>query len=79
MYDQHCSSLQSARGLAFQSSCTSSQPSFGAPARVADWSRRSPVIQASRSESAALSGATLRIEQQRSGFDFQSSSPCAAA
>jgi len=48
-------------------------------ARAGDWSRRRPVIQASRSASAAPSGATLRIVQQRSGFRSQSLSPWTAA
>ena len=58
---QQSSSVQSASGFAFQSSCFSSQPSFGASARVGDWSRRMPVIQQSRSSSARLSGSTFAI------------------
>ena len=61
MYSQHISSVQLASGFAFQSSCCSSQPSFGASARVGDWSRRIPVTQASRPASAVTSGATLAI------------------
>src|SRR5581483_10494115 len=52
MYAQQSASLQSASGFAFQSSCCSSQPSFGASARVGAWSRRIPVIQQSRSRRA---------------------------
>src|SRR6476646_3612849 len=61
IYAQQSSSLQSASGLAFQSSCFSSQPSFGASARSGDCSRRIPVIQASRSSRARLSGSILAI------------------
>ena len=39
MYAQTSSSVQSASGLAFHSSCRSSQPSFGVPARLADLER----------------------------------------
>ena len=53
MYAQQSSSLQSASGFAFHSSCAASQPSFGAFARVGDWSRRTPVIQQSSSSERA--------------------------
>jgi hypothetical protein len=61
MYSQHMSSLQSASGFTFHSSCCSSQPIFGALARVGDWSRRMPVIQASRPPRARTSGSTFAI------------------
>ena len=59
--------LQSASGFAFQSSCCSSHPTFGAFARVGDWSRRTPVIQASRSPSARTERLDLRDREAEVG------------
>ena len=80
MYAQHVVVASSRRaGSPSTARARSSQPSFGASARVGDWSRRTPVIQPSRSPSARPSGSTLRIAQQRSGLRSQSASPCVAA
>ena len=67
--------VQSASGFAFQSSCCSSQPSFGASARVGDWSRRMPVIQASRPPSAVDERRDLRDREVEVGLRAPRASP----